>query len=107
VLPQTILGHPGVSHRVSEFHQECLVGCLCPTHLPSHRQWLVAKRKATSDPHVLLELYRLTHDEARRLPGSSKGLSSMVRSKVESTFCTADGRVVLANITKPFGLHGI
>jgi len=41
--PQTMPGHPKVSHRVYEFHWECLAGCLCPIHLPSHRQWLVAK----------------------------------------------------------------
>jgi len=68
--PQTILGHPGVSHQVDWFHQECLAGCLCPTHLLSHRQWLVVKRRVTSDPHVLLELHRSTHDAARRLLGS-------------------------------------
>jgi len=65
--PRIILGHPGVSHRVYEFHRECLAGCLFLTHLLSHRQWLIAKRKVTSNLHVLLELRCLTHDEARQL----------------------------------------
>jgi len=65
--PRTILGHPEVSHRVYEFHRECLAGCLFLTHLPSHRRWLVAKHSVTSDLHVLLELRRLTHDEAQQL----------------------------------------
>ena len=31
----------------------------------------------------------------------------MVRSKVKSVSCTADGQVALANTTRPFDLHGI
>jgi len=70
--PRTVLGRPEVSHRVCEFRQECLAGCSCPTHLLSHRQWLAAKRRATNDLHVPLELHHLTRDGARRLRALEK-----------------------------------